>query len=36
MYLLGEDIGEKKFYKSAVQLDKNGLLTLVIPDSVKE
>lgn len=35
-YLLGEDIGPKTFYKSAVQLDKNGLLTLDIPDSVKE
>ena len=35
-YLLGEDIGPKTFFKSAVQLDKNGKVTLEIPDSVKE
>lgn len=35
-YLLGEDIGPKTFYKKAIQLDKNGTVTLEIPDSVKE
>lgn len=35
-YLLGQDIGPKTFFKKAIQLDKNGLLTLDIPDSVKQ
>lgn len=35
-YLMGEDIGDKTFYKKAIQFDKNGELTLDIPDSVKE
>ena len=34
-YLLGEDYGAKTFFKKAIQLDKNGKVTLEIPDSVK-